>query len=73
MVLVDLIEELVKLGVWYGQSSSFESISQLALIQLAILVSIDRVEQCEKLLLGPLDKCTEFCVSDVSNVQLVGR
>lgn len=60
MIFINFAEELVQFGVWYCKTSLFEGTSQLALIHLAILVSVDGVEQREELLFGSFNKCAEF-------------
>ena len=58
---VNFCEELVKLRAWYYETSSSEGCPKFVLVQLAILISINALEEFQKLALRLLDKSTELC------------
>lgn len=64
MVCVDLGEELIKLGAWDDKTSSHECIPQLILVQLAIAVAINALEEVRKLFLRLLNKGAEFSTNN---------
>jgi hypothetical protein len=60
MIFVNLCKELIELRVRYGEPRPPKRFLQLSLVQLAIVVSVDGMEEGQELSVRVFDKGAKF-------------
>ena len=72
MIAINLLEKLVELRIGYSKSSSFECGLQFPLIQLAVIIFVNRKEEAIELVFGLLDKSAKLWCTCISMLLSVG-